>query len=114
VTNVDLLSALLLSVERARAVRNEPCPVCGGDRLRPDYTGSGHCHAGRSPDTNADPADPPALVDPLTVACAWCGADPGHCCNEATGDAMVGDFHPARRIAARRRSDAVAAGREGS
>ena len=23
---------------------NQPCPSCGGDRLRPDFTGSGACH----------------------------------------------------------------------
>lgn len=28
---------------------NEPCPACGGDRLRPDRTGSGRCHAGTPP-----------------------------------------------------------------
>ena len=25
-----------------------PCPRCGGDRLRPDFTGSGRCHAPRT------------------------------------------------------------------
>lgn len=24
---------------------NEPCPTCGGDRLRTDFTSSGRCHA---------------------------------------------------------------------
>ena len=24
---------------------NLPCPTCGGDRLRTDFTGSGRCHA---------------------------------------------------------------------
>ena len=24
---------------------NRPCPSCGGDRLRTDFTGSGRCHA---------------------------------------------------------------------
>ena len=46
---VDLLGALQRSVERARATRNDPCPTCGGDRLRPDHTGSGRCHAGKPP-----------------------------------------------------------------
>jgi len=27
---------------------DEPCPKCGGDRLRTDFTGSGRCHAPRS------------------------------------------------------------------
>ena len=40
-----------LAVEAARArqleLDNEPCPKCGGDRLRTDFTGSGRCHAAR-------------------------------------------------------------------
>lgn len=24
---------------------SKPCPRCGGDKLRPDFTGSGYCHA---------------------------------------------------------------------
>ena len=28
-----------------RARDNAPCPNCGGDRLRTDFTGSGKCHA---------------------------------------------------------------------
>ena len=27
-----------------RALDNEPCSICGGDRLRQDFTGSGRCH----------------------------------------------------------------------
>lgn len=47
----DLVAALRASVEAARLRRqqreldNKPCPDCGGDRLRPDFTGSGRCHA---------------------------------------------------------------------
>lgn len=29
---------------------NEPCPSCGGDRLRADFTGSGRCHVERKTD----------------------------------------------------------------
>lgn len=28
-----------------RDLDNQPCPVCGGDRLRTDFTNSGRCHA---------------------------------------------------------------------
>jgi hypothetical protein len=31
-----------------RAQDNEPCPVCGGDRLRTDFTASGRCHVSGS------------------------------------------------------------------
>lgn len=31
-----------------RARDNEPCPTCGGDRLRTDFTDSGRCHAPRT------------------------------------------------------------------
>lgn len=34
---VDLIAALLASVEEARARNNEPCPRCGGDRLQPNF-----------------------------------------------------------------------------
>lgn len=26
---------------------SKPCPRCGGDKLRPDYTRSSYCHAQR-------------------------------------------------------------------
>jgi len=49
---VDLAAALRASVEAARARQrerdNEPCPKCGGDRLRTDFTSSGRCHAERA------------------------------------------------------------------
>lgn len=46
-SDIDLMGALAASVQRARqrARDNEPCPKCGGDRLRTDFTGSGRCHA---------------------------------------------------------------------
>ena len=50
----DLASALRESIEAARARRiqreadNQPCPTCGGDRLRTDFTGSGRCHVPRA------------------------------------------------------------------
>ena len=50
--DIDLLAALAASIERAREQRridNTPCPKCGGDRLRPDFTGSGRCHAEARP-----------------------------------------------------------------
>ena len=28
-----------------RRLDDQPCPVCGGDRLRANHTGSGRCHA---------------------------------------------------------------------
>ena len=48
----DLAAALLESIERARQRRidNTPCPDCGGDQLRTDFTGSGRCHAPRKAD----------------------------------------------------------------
>lgn len=45
----DLMGALLASLREHRAEQrkrdNEPCPKCGGDRLRTDFTGSGRCHS---------------------------------------------------------------------
>lgn len=47
----DLMAKLAASIQRARAEQrardNEPCPRCGGDRLRTDFTDSGRCHAPR-------------------------------------------------------------------
>lgn len=43
----NLLASLHLHREEQRARDNEPCPACGGDRLRADFTGSGRCHAAR-------------------------------------------------------------------
>lgn len=31
--------------QEQRTTDNVPCPKCGGDRLRVDYTGSSTCHA---------------------------------------------------------------------
>jgi hypothetical protein len=44
---VDLVATIRASIEAARQQRidNTPCPTCGGDRLRPDFTDSGRCHA---------------------------------------------------------------------
>jgi len=45
---VDLMAALRGSITAAEAQRrrdNEPCPNCGGDRLRTDFTNSDQCHA---------------------------------------------------------------------
>lgn len=50
----DLAAALRRSIEVARwrqeqrRLDNTPCPDCGGDRLRTDFTGSGRCHAARA------------------------------------------------------------------
>ncbi len=48
-SDVDLLAALQASIashrERQRQRDAEPCPACQGDRLRPDFTDSGACHA---------------------------------------------------------------------
>ena len=35
-----------IDLARSRRIDNTPCPICGGDRLRTDFTGSGRCHAG--------------------------------------------------------------------
>lgn len=42
-----LANAIVAAFARAeqRDRDNEPCPTCGGDRLRTDFTGSGRCHA---------------------------------------------------------------------
>lgn len=34
---------------RQAALDRKPCPRCGGDRLRTDFTGSGECHAPQNP-----------------------------------------------------------------
>ena len=48
VPGADLRAALQASLVRAieeQARRDKlPCPSCGGDRLRPDFTDSGACH----------------------------------------------------------------------
>ena len=48
VPGADLRAALQASLARTieeQARRDSlPCPSCGGDRLRPDFTGSGACH----------------------------------------------------------------------
>lgn len=48
VLGADLRAVLQASLARARedqARRDSlPCLSCGGDRLRPDFTGSGACH----------------------------------------------------------------------
>lgn len=43
---VDLVAALRESIERAkqRRIDNTPCPKCGGDRLRADFTDPTRCH----------------------------------------------------------------------
>lgn len=47
----DLLDRLEMvmaaAIEQAR-IDKTPCPRCGGDRLRADFTGSGRCHAPRA------------------------------------------------------------------
>lgn len=40
--------AIVAVMAAQRAQDAKPCPSCDGDRLRPDYTGSGRCHAERS------------------------------------------------------------------
>lgn len=43
---VDETRRMLLEAMGAqRELDAQPCPTCGGDRLRPDFTGSGRCHA---------------------------------------------------------------------
>lgn len=38
-----------------REIDNQPCPTCGGDRLRPDYREGAACHVPWS--TEGDPDD---------------------------------------------------------
>lgn len=38
-----IADALFRAEQRDRD--SEPCPTCGGDRLRADFTDSGRCHA---------------------------------------------------------------------
>lgn len=45
------LARVLFGILDQRAQDNEPCPTCGGDRLRTDFTDSGRCHAPRSTPT---------------------------------------------------------------
>lgn len=37
-------AALASHLQEQRNSDNIPCVKCGGDRLRPDHTGSGKCH----------------------------------------------------------------------
>lgn len=48
-SGIDLLAVLYMAVERERQWRrdNEPCPQCGGDRLRGRYTPGEDCHMPR-------------------------------------------------------------------
>lgn len=47
--DIDLLAALAGALDRAREhqrkLDNEPCPKCGGDRLRRNFTPGEPCHA---------------------------------------------------------------------
>lgn len=45
----DLMLALLREFRRAkqRRIDKEPCPNCGGDRLRADFTNPNRCHVPR-------------------------------------------------------------------
>lgn len=51
---VDLVAALHASVMRAqqRRLDREPCPTCGGDRLRADFTNPDRCHVPRKDQPN--------------------------------------------------------------
>ena len=40
-----LLAEIIEHQARQRRLDDEPCPRCGGDRLRNDFTDSGRCHA---------------------------------------------------------------------
>ena len=59
-SDVDLLAALSASIERAKQQRrdNEPCPKCGGDRLRADFVNPARCHV---PKKDPDHEGPGAL-----------------------------------------------------
>lgn len=35
---------------RQSVIDRRPCPACGGDRLRQDFTGSGRCHVPQKPE----------------------------------------------------------------
>lgn len=50
------MSLGILSRDDQRVLDNAPCPRCGGDRLRADFTGSGRCHVER-------PAEPSGAGD---------------------------------------------------
>lgn len=39
-TMADVVS----DMQMQRHLDNEPCPTCGGDRLRPDFVTTGRCH----------------------------------------------------------------------
>lgn len=41
----NLLASLVTHRAEQSARDNEPCPKCGGDRLRGDFAGSERCHA---------------------------------------------------------------------
>lgn len=44
--DIDLLGALSEALDRARQRKrdNEPCPKCGGDRLRANFIPGESCH----------------------------------------------------------------------
>lgn len=41
-----------LAMEEQRARDNEPCPTCGGDRLRADFINPNRCHVPRKDQPN--------------------------------------------------------------
>lgn len=46
----DLLAALRTYLDKTieqRAIDNQPCETCGGDRLRADFTDPDRCHVKR-------------------------------------------------------------------
>lgn len=47
-TDLPTAAELIQMAEDQQRIDNTPCPECGGDRLRTDFTGSGRCHAPRA------------------------------------------------------------------
>lgn len=41
-----------LAMEEQRRLDQQPCPTCGGDRLRADFTNPNQCHAPRKDQPN--------------------------------------------------------------
>lgn len=54
----DTLTRFEAEHARRQRIDDTPCPQCGGDRLRQDFTGSGRCHAPRpAPSTTTEGND---------------------------------------------------------
>lgn len=57
----DRLALVVAAAIEQQRIDKTPCPTCGGNRLRTDFTNSGRCHA--------------PTTDPLPTTNPWLAAD---------------------------------------